>query len=162
MFYARWTRKGVPAETSFVDRLQPYVVEWVSAVLEQNVVSEHRLHATTAAWVVYLQWYLPRTRTRVTYMPATSPPPPVPDHDRVLPDATYTMHRDQTADTAVSYDTANILHSYDFSLKHVSNFVRSTMRWLRSCGSHRARSGSASPGGLRSTGARTRGSSLRP
>jgi hypothetical protein len=93
------------------------VAEWASATQEQNVVTEHRLHA--AAWVAYLQWYLPRTRTRVMYVPATPPPPPVPDHDRVLPDVTYPVHRDQTADTAVSYGTANILHSYDFSLKHV-------------------------------------------
>jgi hypothetical protein len=125
MFYARWTRKGVPAATSFVDWLQPYVAEWVSAAHEQNVVTEHRLH-DGAAWVAYLQWYLPRTRTRVTYVPATPPPPPASDHDKVLPDVTYPVRRDQTADTAVSYDqtadtmvsydTANILHSYDFSL----------------------------------------------
>jgi hypothetical protein len=44
MFYARWTHKGVPAATSFVDRLQSYVVEWASAAHEQNVVTEHRLH----------------------------------------------------------------------------------------------------------------------
>jgi hypothetical protein len=50
--------------------------------------SEHRLH-DGAAWVAYLQWYLPRTRTRVTYVPATLPPPPVSDHDRVLADAMY-------------------------------------------------------------------------
>jgi hypothetical protein len=56
---------------------------------------------------------------RVTYVPATTPPPPVPDHDRVLPDATYPVRRDQTADITVSYDSANILHSYDFSLKCV-------------------------------------------
>jgi hypothetical protein len=55
----------------------------------------------------------------VMYVPATPPTPPVPDHDRVLPDATYPVRRDQTADTAVNYDTANILHSYDFSLKRV-------------------------------------------
>jgi hypothetical protein len=55
----------------------------------------------------------------VTYVPATPPLSPVPDHDRVLPDATYLVRRDQTVDIAVSYDTANILHSYDFSLKHV-------------------------------------------
>jgi hypothetical protein len=87
-------------------------------VLEQMVVTEHRLH-DAAAWVVYLQWYLPRTRTRVTYVSATPPLPPVPDHDRVLSDATYPERRDQTADNVVSYNTANILHSYDFSLKHV-------------------------------------------
>jgi hypothetical protein len=107
----------VAAATSFFDRLQPYVAEWASAAHEQNVVTEHRLHA--AAWVAYLQWYLSRTRTRVTYMPATALPPPVQDHDGVQPDATYSVRRDQTADTVVSYDTANILHSYDFSLKHV-------------------------------------------
>jgi hypothetical protein len=108
----------VPAATSFADRLQPYVAEWASVAHEQNVVTEHRLH-DTAAWVAYLHWYLLRTRTRVTYVPATPPPPPVPDHDRVLPDVTYLVRRDQTANIAVSYDTANILHSYDFSLKHV-------------------------------------------
>jgi hypothetical protein len=84
----RWTRKGVPVATSFDDRLQPYVAEWASAAHEQNVVTEHRLH-DGAAWVAYLQWYLPRTRTRVTYVPATPPSPPVSDHDRLLSDATH-------------------------------------------------------------------------
>jgi hypothetical protein len=116
--YARWTRKGVPAAASFVERLQPYVSEWASAAHEQNVVTEHRLH-NAAAWVAYHQWYLPKTRKRVTYVPATPPPPPVLNHARVLLDATYPVRRYQTADIAVSYDTANILHSYDFSLKHV-------------------------------------------
>jgi hypothetical protein len=118
MFYTRWTCKGVAAATSFFDRMQPYVAEWASAAHEQNVVTEHHLH-DAAAWVEYLQWYLPRTRMRVTYVPATAPPPPVPDHDRVMLDATYPVRRDQTADTTVSYDTANIIHSYEFSLKHV-------------------------------------------
>jgi hypothetical protein len=118
MFYARWIRKGVHAAMSFANMLHLYVAEWASAAHEQNVITEHRLHAA-AAWVAYLQWYPPRTWTRVTYVPATPPPPPVPDHDRVLPDETYPVHRDQAADTVVSYDTANILHSYDFSLKHV-------------------------------------------
>jgi hypothetical protein len=48
----------------------------------------------------------------VTYVPATAPPPPVPDHNRVLPDATYPVRRDQTTDTAVSYDTTNIIYSF--------------------------------------------------
>jgi hypothetical protein len=103
----------VPAATLFVDRLQLYVAEWASAAHEQNIVTEHRLH-NCATWVAYLQWYIPRTRTRVTYVPATPPPPPIPDHDKVLPDATYPVCRDQTADTAVSYDTATILHSITF------------------------------------------------
>jgi hypothetical protein len=105
----------MPAATSFVDMLQPYLAEWESAAHEQNVVTEHRLH-DGATWVAYLQWYLLRTWTRVTYVPATPPPPPVPDHDRILPDATYPVCRDHTADIEVSYDTANILNSYDFSL----------------------------------------------
>jgi hypothetical protein len=107
-------RKGVPVATSFVDKLQPYVAEWASVVHEQNVVTKHRLH-DGAGWVAYLQWYLLRTRTRVTYVPTTPPPPPVPDHDKILPDATYPVCRDHIANTTVSYDTANILHSYDFS-----------------------------------------------
>jgi hypothetical protein len=111
MFYARWSRKGVAAATSFFDRLQPYVAEWASAAHETNFITEHRLH-DAAAWVAYLQWYLPSTRTWVTCVPATAPPPPVPDHDRVLPDATYPVRRDQTADTTVSYDTANIINLF--------------------------------------------------
>jgi hypothetical protein len=111
MFYARLSRKGVAAATSFFDRLQPYVAEWASAAHEQNVVTEHRIH-DAAAWVAYLQWYLPRTWTRVMYVPATEPPPPVPDHDRVLLDTTYPVRLDQTTDTAVSYETANKIHSF--------------------------------------------------
>jgi hypothetical protein len=84
---------GVAAATSFFDRLQLYVAEWASAAHEQNVVTEHHLHAA-AAWVAYLQWYLPRTRTWVMYVPATAPLPPVPDHDRVLSDVTYPVRRD--------------------------------------------------------------------
>jgi hypothetical protein len=56
----------VPAATSFVDRLQPYVAEWSSAAHEQNVVTEHRLHDGTA-WVAYLQWYLPRTLSHLIF-----------------------------------------------------------------------------------------------
>jgi hypothetical protein len=105
----------VVAATSFVGKLQPYVDEWASAAHEENVVTEHRLHNGTT-WVAYLQWYLPRTRMRVTYVSATPTPPHVLDHDRIPPDTTCPVRRDQTADTTVSYDVANILHSYDFSL----------------------------------------------
>jgi hypothetical protein len=105
----------VDAATSFVDRLQPYVSEWASATHEHNIATEHRLHDDDA-WVAYLQWYLPRMRARVKYVPATPPPPPVSDHNRILSDATYPVRRDQAANTTVSYDTANILYSYDFSL----------------------------------------------
>jgi hypothetical protein len=53
MFYARWSRKGVAAATSFFDRLQAYVAEWAFAAHEQNVVPEHRLHEATTC-VAYL------------------------------------------------------------------------------------------------------------
>jgi hypothetical protein len=105
----------VSAVTSFVDKLQLYVDEWASEEHEENVVTEHRLH-DNATWVAYLQWYLPRMRTRMTYVPATPPPPPILDHDRILSDITYPVHQDRTTDTAVSYNTANIFHSYEFSL----------------------------------------------
>jgi hypothetical protein len=86
---------------------------WQSGRLRRTsrTLSPSTAFTRAAAWATYLQWYLPRTRTRVTYVPATPPPPPAPDHDRVLPDATYPVRRDQTTDTAVSYDTENILHS---------------------------------------------------
>jgi hypothetical protein len=83
----------VVAATLFVDKLQPYMAEWAPAAHEQNVVTEHRLH-DAATWVAYLQWYLPRMRTRVAYVPATPPPPPVPNHDRILPNTTYPVRRD--------------------------------------------------------------------
>jgi hypothetical protein len=85
----------------FVEKLQTYVDEWASVAHEENVITEHRLHDDTT-WVANLQWYLSRTRTRVTYVPATPPPPPVLDHDRILPDTTYSVRRDQTVDTTVS------------------------------------------------------------
>jgi hypothetical protein len=94
-------RKGVSAEKSFIDKLQSYVDEWAFAADGENVASEHRRH-NDAAWVAYLQWYLMRTRMRVTYVPATPPPPPVLNHDRILLDTTYPVCRDQTADTTVS------------------------------------------------------------
>jgi hypothetical protein len=58
-------RKGVAAATLLVDKLQSYMVDWASAAHEQNIVTEHHLH-DGVAWVAYLQWYLPRTRTRVS------------------------------------------------------------------------------------------------
>jgi hypothetical protein len=53
------------AATLLVDKLQSYMVDWASAAHEQNIVTEHRLH-DGVAWVAYLQWYLLRTRTRVS------------------------------------------------------------------------------------------------
>jgi hypothetical protein len=38
----------VPAATSFLDKLQSYVVELASAAHEHNVVTVHRLHDVAA------------------------------------------------------------------------------------------------------------------
>jgi hypothetical protein len=158
----RWTRKGVPAATSFADSLQPYMAEWASAAHEQNVVTEHRLHAcrrlgnvppvvpTEDADAGDVRACYPAT--------ATCPRPRQGPTGRDLPGAPRPDHRHCGKLRYRKHITFIGL----FIKTCVSNFVRSTMRWLRSCGSHRARSGSASPGGLRSTGARTRGSLLRP
>jgi hypothetical protein len=102
----------VAAATSFIDKVQSYVAEWASVAHEENVVIEHRLH-DGVAWVAYLQWYLPRTRTRVTYVPATATylGPRQDPAGRDVPGALRPDRRH-----SVSYDTTNILHSYDFSL----------------------------------------------
>jgi hypothetical protein len=43
----------MPGVTSFVDKQQLYVAEWVSVTHEQNVDTEHRLH-DGPFWVAYL------------------------------------------------------------------------------------------------------------
>jgi hypothetical protein len=40
--YARWTQKGVPATTSFVDKLQPYVVRGRVGVRGTRAERRHR------------------------------------------------------------------------------------------------------------------------
>jgi hypothetical protein len=65
---------------SWVQRVQPYIDGWATAL--QNVVTEDQPHDDTA-WEVYIQWYTPRTRTRVMYVPP-QPAAPVPDAARVL------------------------------------------------------------------------------
>jgi hypothetical protein len=51
---------------SWVQRVQLYVDGWATA--PQNVIMEDRPHDDTA-WEAYIQWYTPRTRSRVMYVP---------------------------------------------------------------------------------------------
>jgi hypothetical protein len=55
--------------TFWVDRIQPYVDAWVAAAASENVVTEDRPH-DDREWEEYIQWYTPRTRTRVMYVPS--------------------------------------------------------------------------------------------
>ncbi|KAM0876720.1 hypothetical protein ACQ4PT_035983 [Festuca glaucescens] len=82
----RWSRKGIGASTQWAEKLQSYVDDWADAPV--HVVTEDRPH-DDAAWTAYLTWYVPRTRTRVMYVPPLPPPPPIPDQHRTLPSATY-------------------------------------------------------------------------
>jgi hypothetical protein len=54
--------------TFWVDGIQPYVDAWVATAASENVVIEDRPH-DDRAWEEYIQWYTPRTRTRVMYVP---------------------------------------------------------------------------------------------
>ena len=72
---------------------------WAAA--SENVVTEDRPHDDTA-WEAYIQWYTPRTQTRVMYVPPQAPAP-VPDAARVIvPAVTYPVRWDQHYDSAVS------------------------------------------------------------
>ncbi|KAM0876719.1 hypothetical protein ACQ4PT_035983 [Festuca glaucescens] len=82
----KWSRKGIGASTQWAEKLQSYVDDWADAPV--HVVTEDRPH-DDAAWTAYLTWYVPRTRTRVMYVPPLPPPPPIPDQHRTLPSATY-------------------------------------------------------------------------
>jgi hypothetical protein len=67
----------------------------------ENVVTEDLSHDDTA-WEAYIQWYTPRTRTRVMYVPP-QPLAPVPDAARVIVTTVpYPVRRDQHYAEAVS------------------------------------------------------------
>jgi hypothetical protein len=71
---------------------------WAAAL--QNLVEEVRPHDNTT-WEAYIQWYTPRTRSRVMYVPPR-PAAPVPDAAEVLASTAYPVRRDQHYDTTVS------------------------------------------------------------
>jgi hypothetical protein len=95
----------LPPSQPWIDRLQPYMAQWVDA--PDHVVTEERAH-DDAAYMTYLMWYIPRIRTRVMYVPSAPPLPPIPDHQWLLPSGTYPVRRDQNADTRVSLGSSII------------------------------------------------------
>ena len=71
-----------------------WVEMWTTALDE--VVQEDRAHDDDA-FAVYLRWFLPRTRTRVTYVPRH------PSTETAPVTQTYPRSRDVNFDYAVSY-----------------------------------------------------------
>jgi hypothetical protein len=51
-------------------KVLPHVQAWVHASKATNIIAKQPLH-DDEAWRVYLQWYMVRTRMRVTCMPST-------------------------------------------------------------------------------------------
>ncbi|CAN6243884.1 unnamed protein product [Urochloa humidicola] len=82
----RWTRQGQAPTTHWGQKVLPYVQQWGAAL--DDLVDEQRPHSNEA-FTMYLQWYLPRTRTRVLHVPQEPQrePPKVSD--------TYPLARDQ-------------------------------------------------------------------
>jgi hypothetical protein len=91
------------------------VDRWATAF--QNLVEEVRPHDDTA-WEAYIQWYTPRTRARVMYIPPQLAAP-VPDATRVLASTAYPVRRDQQYDTAVSFK----IHRLSLMVLHILQFT---------------------------------------
>jgi hypothetical protein len=64
----------------------PYVQAWDSAI--DDIVDDHRPHLEEA-FTAHLQWFLPRTHTRIMHIPQQPRTEPVQVTD------TYTLFRDQ-------------------------------------------------------------------
>lgn len=94
---------------------------WAHAADEENVVVEPRPH-DDAAFAAYLRWYLPRTRARVTHVPAVPPLLPA------APSATYPVRRDQNFDYAVSLSVKIIFVSVRLVtiITYHTNYMTST------------------------------------
>lgn len=90
--HCRWTRQGQPPGALWADKIRPFMESWAQAL--DDVVFEDRPYSDEA-FADYLRWYLPRTRTRVVYVPpqARMGPPPVSE--------TYPIVRDQNFAIAV-------------------------------------------------------------
>jgi hypothetical protein len=116
----------VPGTFSWVERLQPYADRW--AITLQNLVYEVRPHDDTA-WEAYIQWYTPRTRARVMYVPP-QPAVPVPDVTRVLASTAYPVRRDQHYDMVVSLKIHHLSLMVLYILQFTNNFFCSST-WLR-------------------------------
>jgi hypothetical protein len=113
---------GVTGSFSWVERVQPYVDFWATVL--QNLVEEDRPHDDTT-WEAYIQWYTPRTRSRVMYVPP-QPTAPVPDAVRVLASTAYPVRRDQHYDMAVSLKIHRLSLMVLYILPFTNNFFCSS------------------------------------
>ena len=96
---------------------------WATAA--ENVVTEDRPHDDTAR-EEYIQWYTPRTRSRVMYVPP-QPPAPVPDAAMALvSSAAYPVRRDQHYDAAVSLKIHRLFLMVLYILPFTNNFFCSS------------------------------------
>jgi hypothetical protein len=118
----RWSRRGVASSFSWVERVQPYVDDWAAAL--QNLIEEVWPHDDTA-WEAYIQWYTPRTRSRVMYVPP-QPAAPVLDAARVLASTVYSVRRDQHYDTSVSLKIHRLSLMVLYILPFTNNFFCSS------------------------------------
>lgn len=82
-----FTRKGHPASTDWVAKLDSYVQDWLLA-MEEIAKHDGDPH-TDEAYQAYLCWYQPRTRTTLTFAPREEQA-----HVASLTDL-YARHRDQ-------------------------------------------------------------------
>jgi hypothetical protein len=100
-----------------------YVDGWATA--PQNVVMEDWPHDDTT-WEAYIQWYTPRTRSCVMYVPPQLAVP-VPDAARALvSSAAYPVRRDQHYDAAVSLKIHRISLMVLYILPFTNNFFCSS------------------------------------
>jgi hypothetical protein len=123
----RWSRRGVPDTFFWVERLEPYVDRW--ATVFQNLVEKVRPHDDTA-WEAYIQWYTPRTRARVMYVPPPQPAASDPDATRVLASTVYPVRRDQHYDTTVSYK----IHRLSLMVLYILQFTNNFFAVRHDCG----------------------------
>jgi hypothetical protein len=84
-----------------------------------------RPHDDTA-WEAYIQWYTPRTHSRVMYIPP-QPLAPVPDAARALvSSAVYPVRRDQHYDAVVSLKIHRLFLMVLYILEFTNNFFCSS------------------------------------
>jgi hypothetical protein len=91
---------------------------WAAAL--QNLVEEARPHNDTV-WEAHIQWYTPRTRSRVMYVPP-QPVASVSDAARVLASTMYPVSQDQHYDTPVSLKIHHISLMVLYILPFTNNF----------------------------------------
>jgi hypothetical protein len=98
------------------------VDRWATAL--QYLVEKVRPHDDTA-WEVCIQWYTPRTRARVMYVPP-QPAASVPDATRVLASTAYPVGRDQHYDMTVSLKIHRLSLMVLYILQFTNNFFCSS------------------------------------